>query len=70
MKKDFIVSKIDSPQDGIPYVFVAFTDPNESKSAGKSRSSYLEAHLTLCCFTTVSAMYKKMILIYSINRKL
>jgi hypothetical protein len=40
MKKDFIVSKIDSPQDGIPYVFVAFTDPNESKSAGKSRSSY------------------------------
>ena len=36
MKKDFIVSKIEAPQDGSPYVFVAFTDPNESKSTGKS----------------------------------
>jgi hypothetical protein len=35
MKKDFIFSKIEAPQDGSPYVFVAFTDPNEPKSAGK-----------------------------------
>jgi hypothetical protein len=40
MKKDFIVSKIEAPQDGSPYVFVAFTDPNEPKSAGTSGSSY------------------------------
>ena len=46
MKKDFIVSKIDSPQDGSPYVFVAFTDPNESKPAGKSGSSYPQSPFT------------------------
>jgi hypothetical protein len=40
MKKDFIVSKIEAPQDGSPYVFVAFTDPNEPKSTGTNGSSY------------------------------
>jgi hypothetical protein len=28
MKKDFIVSKIESPRDSSHYVLVAFTDPN------------------------------------------
>jgi hypothetical protein len=32
MKKDFIVSKIEASQDGSPYVYIAFTDPNESRS--------------------------------------
>ena len=36
MKKDFIVSKIDAPQDGSQYVLVTFTDRNEPRSAGKS----------------------------------
>ena len=34
MKKDFVVSKIESSQDGSQYVLIAFTDPNEPKSAG------------------------------------
>jgi hypothetical protein len=34
MKKDFIVSKIESPQDGSQYVFITFTDPNEPTSSG------------------------------------
>jgi hypothetical protein len=34
MKKDFIVSKIEAPQEGGQYVFIAFTDPNEPKSSG------------------------------------
>jgi hypothetical protein len=34
MKKDFIVSKIEAPQDGSHYVLVAFTDPNAFKSTG------------------------------------
>jgi hypothetical protein len=38
MKKDFIVSKIESPQDSSQYVFVAFTDPNEPKSGGAGSS--------------------------------
>ena len=36
MKKDFIVSKIEASEDGSQYVLVAFTDPNEPESAGKS----------------------------------
>ena len=35
MKKDFIVSKIESSEDGSQYVLVTFTDPNEPESAGK-----------------------------------
>ena len=34
MKKDFVVSKIESPPDSNQYVLVAFNDPNEPKSAG------------------------------------
>jgi hypothetical protein len=34
MKKDFIVSKIEAPQDGSHYVLVAFTDLNAPKSTG------------------------------------
>ena len=34
MKKDFIVSKIEAPQDGSYYVLVAFTDPNALKLTG------------------------------------
>jgi hypothetical protein len=34
-KKDFIVSKIEAPQDGSHYVLlIAFTDPNAPKSTG------------------------------------
>ncbi|MGA8107131.1 MAG: hypothetical protein WB815_10820 [Nitrososphaeraceae archaeon] len=36
MKKDFIVSKIDAPQDGSQYVLVTFNVRNEPRSAGKS----------------------------------
>ena len=36
MKKDFIVSKIEAPQDGSQYVLVAFTDKNESTYIDKS----------------------------------
>ena len=43
MKKDFVVSKIESSQDGSPYVYVAFTDPKEPKPAsggGGSQSPF------------------------------
>ncbi len=32
MKKEFIVSKIEGSQDGSPYVYVSFADPNMSRS--------------------------------------
>jgi hypothetical protein len=37
MKKDFIVSKIEAPQDGSQYVFIGFIDPNEPKLSGGAR---------------------------------
>jgi hypothetical protein len=36
MKKDFLVSKIEAPQDGSHYVLVAFTDPNAKSTSGGS----------------------------------
>jgi hypothetical protein len=40
MKKDFIVSKIEAPQDGSQHVLIAFTDRNEPKSADRDENSY------------------------------
>jgi hypothetical protein len=40
MKRDFIVSKIEAPQDGSQYVLITFTDPNEPKSSGEAESDY------------------------------
>jgi hypothetical protein len=37
MKKDFIVSKIEASQDGSPYVYVAFSDPNDYKPGGEKQ---------------------------------
>jgi hypothetical protein len=43
MKKDFIVSKIEAPQDGSQCVFITFNDPNEPGSSGGTGSSYLQS---------------------------
>jgi hypothetical protein len=39
MKKDFIVSKIEASQDGSPYVFVTFTDPDSRGGDSSPQSS-------------------------------
>jgi hypothetical protein len=38
MRKEFIVSKIEASQDGSPYVYISFTDPNDPKSAEGGRA--------------------------------
>jgi hypothetical protein len=35
MKKDFIVSKIEASQDGAPYIYITFSDPNDYKSGDR-----------------------------------
>ena len=42
MKKDFIVSKIEAPQDGSHYVLVAFTDPNAKSTGGGGSGEILQ----------------------------
>jgi hypothetical protein len=37
MKFDFVVSRIEASQDGSPYVYVTYANPNEFK-AGADRS--------------------------------
>lgn len=32
MKMDFVISRVEAAQDGNPYVYVAFTDPNDYKA--------------------------------------
>jgi hypothetical protein len=32
MKKEFMVSRIEAAQDGSPYVYIGFTDPNDYRS--------------------------------------
>jgi hypothetical protein len=36
MRKDFIISKIESSQDGSPYIYVTFYDPNDPKTTSKA----------------------------------
>jgi hypothetical protein len=40
MKKDFIVSKMEAPQDGSPYVFVTFTDPDSKGGDSSPQRSF------------------------------
>ena len=35
MRKDFIISKIESSQDGSPYVYVTLHDPNDPKTTSR-----------------------------------
>ena len=39
MKKDFIVARIEASQDGSPYVYITFTDPNDYKSGEKQQQN-------------------------------
>jgi hypothetical protein len=39
MKKDFIISRIEASQDGSPYIYIRFTDPNDYKSGGEKRQN-------------------------------
>jgi hypothetical protein len=40
MKKEFIVSKMEAPQDGSPYVFVTFTDPDSKGGDSSPQRSF------------------------------
>jgi hypothetical protein len=39
MKKDFIVARIEASQDGSPYVYISFTDPNDYTSGEKQQQN-------------------------------
>ncbi len=37
MKKEFVISRIEASQDGSPYVYITFADPNDYKSSGERK---------------------------------
>ena len=39
MKKDFIVARIEASQDGSPYVYATFSDPNDYRSGEKQQQN-------------------------------
>jgi hypothetical protein len=39
MKKDSIVSRIEASQDGSPYVYITFSDPNDYKQGGEKQQN-------------------------------
>ena len=47
MNKDFVVPKIEASQDGIPHIYVTFTEPHEPKppSGGGSGEAVKQYHL-------------------------
>ena len=40
MKKEFVISRIEASQDGSPYVYITFADPNEYKSSGEKKQPF------------------------------
>jgi hypothetical protein len=39
MKKEFIVSRIEASQDGSPYIYITFSDPNNYKSGERQQQN-------------------------------
>jgi len=39
MKKEYIISRIEASQDGSPYVYVGFTDPNDYRPGGEKQQN-------------------------------
>ena len=52
MKKDFIVSRIESAEYGAPYVYVTVRDPNDYKSGGAGRRLVEESLWFQCIYIT------------------
>jgi hypothetical protein len=45
MKMDYVISRIEAAQDGNPYVYVTFTDPNDYKAgAEKQQNPFWSKH--------------------------
>ena len=39
MKKEFVISRIEASQDGSPYVYITFSDPNDYKSGERKQQN-------------------------------
>ena len=58
MKKDCVISKIEASQDGSPYVYVTFTDPNDYKAGAGRQQNPFGANMT--AFTSPEDLMKNL----------
>jgi hypothetical protein len=58
MKKDCVISKIEASQDGSPYVYVTFTDPNDYKAGAERQQNPFGANMT--AFTSPEDLMKNL----------
>jgi hypothetical protein len=58
MKKDCIISKIEACQDGSPYVYVIFSDPNDYKPGAEKLQNPFGANMM--AFTSPEVMMKNL----------
>ena len=57
MKKDCIISKIEASQDGSPYVYVTFSDPNDYKPGAEKAQPF---GTNMMAFTSPEDMMKNL----------
>jgi hypothetical protein len=58
MKKDCIISKIEASQDGSPYVYVTFADPDDHKPGAEKPQNPFGANKT--AFTSPEDLMKNL----------
>jgi hypothetical protein len=58
MKKDCVISKIEASQDGSPYVYVTFSDPNDYKPGAEKPQNPFGANMT--AFTSPEDLMKNL----------
>jgi hypothetical protein len=58
MKKDYIISKIEASQDGSPYVYVTFSDPNDYKPGAEKPQNPFGANMM--AFTSPEDLMKNL----------
>ncbi|MDR4511298.1 MAG: hypothetical protein MRJ93_06275 [Nitrososphaeraceae archaeon] len=58
MKREFIASRIEATQDGSPYVYVTFSDPNEYKPGSDKRQNPFGANVM--AFTSPEDLMKNL----------
>jgi hypothetical protein len=58
MKKDCIISKIEASQDGSPYLYVTFSDPNDYKPGAEKQQNPFGTNMM--AFTSPEDMMKNL----------
>jgi hypothetical protein len=54
MKKEYIISRIEASQDGAPYVYVTFAEPNDYKAGSEKQQNPFGPNMMACVLTMLT----------------